>query len=140
MRETRCAVVTDGFYEWSGAAGASDRRPFFLHRPDDALILMAGLWRWRDTSDGFLQEFTIVTTPANATLAPIHGRMPAILEGDALPLWLNNPKIAPKELTALLEPAQDDLLEARPVSPAVNDVENDSPELLDEWRDPRTGQ
>jgi putative SOS response-associated peptidase YedK len=99
---------------------------------------MAGLWRWRNTADGYLQEFTIVTTPANLTLAPIHNRMPAILEGDALSLWLN-PKIEPKELSTLLEAARDDLLEARPVSPAVNDVKNDAPELLNEWRDPLAG-
>jgi putative SOS response-associated peptidase YedK len=43
LRETRCVVVSDGFYEWTGESGARDRRPFFLHRPDDALILMAGL-------------------------------------------------------------------------------------------------
>jgi putative SOS response-associated peptidase YedK len=134
LDKTRCVVVSDGFFEWTGTSGATNRRPFFLHRPDDALILMAGLWRWRNTADGYLQEFTIVTTPANSTLAPIHGRMPAILEGDALSLWLN-PKIEPKEPTTLLEPARDDLLEARPVSPAVNDVKNDTPELLNEWRD-----
>jgi putative SOS response-associated peptidase YedK len=61
--------------------------------------------------------------------------MPAILEGDALSLWLNS-KVEPEELTTLLEPARDDLLEARPVSPAVNDVKNDTPALLNEWRDP----
>jgi putative SOS response-associated peptidase YedK len=43
LRETRCVVVSDGFYEWSGASRTSDRRPFFLHRHDDALILTAGL-------------------------------------------------------------------------------------------------
>lgn len=138
VRETRCAVVTDGFFEWTGAAGSKDRRPFFLHRPDDELMLMAELWRWRNTRDGYLQEFTIVTTPANETLVPIHDRMPAILEGDALSLWLNR-KIDPNELLTVLEPARDDLLEARPVSPAVNDVKNDSPELLNEWGDDPAG-
>lgn len=139
LRQTRCVVVSDGFYEWTGTSGSRDRRAFWLHRPDDGLILMAGLWRWRDTGDGYLQEFTIVTTPANTRLAPIHNRMPAVLEGDTLSLWLN-PKIAPNELGAVLEPARDDLFEARPVSPAVNDVRNDGPELLNGWRDTASGQ
>jgi putative SOS response-associated peptidase YedK len=64
--------------------------------------------------------------------------MPPILEGDALSLWLNR-KIEPNELASLLEPARDDLLEVRPVSPAVNDVKNDHGELLDGWRDPLAG-
>jgi putative SOS response-associated peptidase YedK len=54
---------------------------FLSHRADDALILMAG---WRETAEGYLQKFTIVTTPADTTLAPVHERVLAILEGDAL--------------------------------------------------------
>jgi putative SOS response-associated peptidase YedK len=62
-------------------------------------------------------------------MAPIHDRMPAILEGDSLALWLN-PKTAAGDLRGLLAPARNDLLESRPVSPLVNSVKNDSPELL----------
>ena len=61
--------------------------------------------------------------------------MPAILEGDTLSLWLNR-KAESNELPSLLEPARDDLLEARPVSPAVNHVKNDSPELIIDWHAP----
>jgi putative SOS response-associated peptidase YedK len=56
---------------------------------------MAGLWQWHHDAEGYLQTFAIVTTAANATLAPIHDRMPAILEGDALALWLNPKTGAP---------------------------------------------
>src|SRR3954447_13374561 len=38
--DRRCAVVTDGFYEWT-----KDRRPFWFHRPDGGLILLAGLFQ-----------------------------------------------------------------------------------------------
>jgi putative SOS response-associated peptidase YedK len=74
LSESRCVVVSDGFYEWTGASKASDRRPFFLHRPDDDLILMAGLWRWRNTAEGYLQEFTIVTTPDTGGDSRPHAR------------------------------------------------------------------
>ncbi len=129
LQRTRCAVVADGFYEWSGPADSIDRRPFWFHRPDDGLILVAGLWQWRDMGEGYLQEFTIVTTAANSMLTPIHDRMPAILEGDALALWLS-PKSEMKDLPGLLAPASQDLLRLQPVSPLVNSVKNDSPELL----------
>jgi putative SOS response-associated peptidase YedK len=62
-------------------------------------------------------------------VAPIHDRMPAILEGDSLALWLN-PKAAGRDLEGLLHPARDELLERRGVSLAVNDAKNDGPELL----------
>jgi putative SOS response-associated peptidase YedK len=127
-RSARCVVISDGFYEWAGAKGPA-RQPYFFHRRGDALILMAGLWQWHQGEDGYLQTFAIVTTAANATIAPIHDRMPAILEGDDLALWLN-PQSAASVLPGLLAPAREDLLESRPASPLVNSVKNDGPELL----------
>jgi putative SOS response-associated peptidase YedK len=62
-------------------------------------------------------------------MAPIRDRMPAILEGDSLALWLN-PQSAAGDLQGLLAPAREDLLGSRPVSPLVNSVKNDGPELL----------
>jgi putative SOS response-associated peptidase YedK len=97
-RSARCAVISDGFYEWAGAKG-SKRQPYFFHRADDALILMAGLWGWTEVEAGYEQTFAIVTTTANAAVTPIHDRMPAILEGDSLALWLN-PKTAARDLPA----------------------------------------
>ena len=55
----------------------------FFHRPNDGLILMAGLWHWHHDAEGYGQTFVIVTTAANSTAAPIHDRMPAIVEGSA---------------------------------------------------------
>jgi putative SOS response-associated peptidase YedK len=123
----RCAVIADGFFEWAGTK--RNRQPYFFHRSDDALILMAGLWQWHQDEQGYLQTFAIVTTAANATMAPMHDWMPAILEGDSLALWLN-PRTAPGVLPGLLAPARDDLLVSRPVSPLINSVKNDGPELL----------
>jgi putative SOS response-associated peptidase YedK len=127
-RSARCAVISDGFYKWAGAKGPA-RQPYFFHRADDALILMAGLWQWHQDEEGYLQTFAIITTAANALIAPIHDRMPAILEGDDLALWLN-PKTAAGVLPGLLGPAREDLLESRPVSPLVNSVKNEGPDLL----------
>ena len=74
---------------WTGTKG-SKRQPYFFHRPDDDLILMAGLWQWTEVEIGYQQTFAIVTTAANAAVAPIHDRMPAILEGDSLAIWLKS--------------------------------------------------
>jgi putative SOS response-associated peptidase YedK len=42
-RGERCAVISDGLYEWAAVKGNA-RQPYFFHRPDDGLILIAGLW------------------------------------------------------------------------------------------------
>jgi putative SOS response-associated peptidase YedK len=128
LRSPRCAVISDGFYEWAGTKGSA-RQPYFFHRPDDNLILMAGLWQWTEVGESHQQTFAIVTTAANGAVSPIHDRMPAILEGDTLALWLS-PRTALGDLPGLLGPARDELLERRPVSMAVNDVKTDGPELL----------
>jgi putative SOS response-associated peptidase YedK len=91
---------------------------------------MAGLWHWHNDEEGYSQTFAIVTTAANATMGPIHDRMPAILEGDNLALWLNA-KTTVSDLRGLLAPAADNLLESRQVPPLVNSVKNDGPELVD---------
>jgi putative SOS response-associated peptidase YedK len=127
-RSARCAIISDGFYEWAGEKGSA-RQPYFFRRPDDGLILMAGLWQWYQSAKGYEQTFAIITTASNLVVAPIHDRMPAILEGDSLVLWLN-PATPTNDLPGLLGPTRDDLLGCRAVSPAVNDAKNDGPELL----------
>jgi putative SOS response-associated peptidase YedK len=128
-RSARCAVISDGFYEWAGAKG-STRQPYFFHRQDDGLILMAGLWQWYQSAEGYEQTFAVITTTPNAAVAPIHDRMPAILEGDDLALWLS-PKTGVRDLPGLLGAARDDLLKRRAISMAVNDAKNDGPELIE---------
>jgi putative SOS response-associated peptidase YedK len=117
-RGERSAVIADGFFEWAGEKG-SPRQPYFCHRADDRLILIAGLWQWSQVPQGYQQTFTIVTTWANARLAAIHDRMPAILEGDGLALWLN-PKTELQVVRALLAPAPDEVLELWKESALVN--------------------
>jgi putative SOS response-associated peptidase YedK len=77
-----------------------------------------------------LYSCTIVTTAANARLAAIHPRMPVILEPDDWQRWLDG-ATPPTALRALLRPAAEGLLTAYAVSPTVNSVRNNGPELLD---------
>jgi putative SOS response-associated peptidase YedK len=50
-RSARCAIISDGFYEWAGEKGSA-RQPYFFRRPDDGLILIAGLWQWYQSAKG----------------------------------------------------------------------------------------
>jgi putative SOS response-associated peptidase YedK len=59
----RCAIITDGFYEWSGPKEA--RQPHWFHRPDHALVILAGMWKWQELPEGGLtQNFVVLTTGA----------------------------------------------------------------------------
>ena len=61
----RCLVIADGWYEWTGAKGAKERR---LFTPKDGEPLtFGGLWdRCKSSDIGEIKSFTIVTQPTGA--------------------------------------------------------------------------
>jgi putative SOS response-associated peptidase YedK len=129
FQKRRCVVPADGFFEWTGPKTA--RQPTWFHREDSRLLLFAGLYEaWQKEQGEWETTFTILTTSANAVLESYHDRMPVILADRDADDWMDPRAPAPRALKRLLVPAPDDLLIATPVSPEVNNVDNDSPELL----------
>jgi len=85
-RARRCLIVVDGFYEWR--AEADGKQPFYLSRRDGGPMVMAAIWQDWAHADQRLSSCALVTASANADLAPIHHRMPVILEKNDWALWL----------------------------------------------------
>lgn len=133
----RCLVPADGFYEWKkvGGSGTKARKqPMYVCRTDGAPLALAGLWSvWRgpDRDQDPLRSATIITTDANARIADIHDRMPAILPEDAWDAWLDRDNDDVESLQELLVPAPDELLTVSPVSIEVNNVRNRGSQLID---------
>src|ERR1700719_1271672 len=126
FQKRRCVVPADGFFEWTGAKTA--RQPTWFHREDGGLILFAGLYEaWQKEQGVWQTTFTILTTSANRLLESYRDRMPVILADVDAEDWMDPRTPA---LKRLLVPAPGWLLSATPVSPDVNNVDNDSPELL----------
>ncbi len=141
----RCLLPADGYYEWyagtGGTAQQSSKRPpkqpFFIRPADGSVLAMAGLYEvWRDPSrtdddpHAWLWSCTVITTAARDGLGQIHDRMPMIVDRDRRAEWLDPSRTDAAELTALLDPASADELEAYPVSRAVNNVRNNDPTLI----------
>lgn len=132
----RCIVPADAFYEWrrerDPATGRTIRSdPFAVRRSDGEPLALAGLWSsWRDPETAArLYTCTILTTDPNELVARIHDRMPVILDPTDWDAWLAEATPA-ADLRALLRPAPAEPLDAYAVSPAVNNVRNEGPELL----------
>ncbi len=123
----RCLILADGFYEWQ--VGDGTKRAFHITRSDGAPFAFAGLWAiWRHER-AEVRSCAIITTASNRSVAPLHDRMPVILDPDAEAVWLD-PSAPRPLLMQLLRPLGDAETHLRPVGPAVNDARYDGPECL----------
>ena len=131
FRRKRCLVPVDGFYEWHREG--TRRQPFAIARADARPLALAGLWSgWRDpAADRVVRTFTIITTLPNDQLAALHDRMPVVVPEEAWSRWLDPGFHDPAELNGLFEPSDEVALRIWPVSPLVNNVRNDGPELFE---------
>jgi putative SOS response-associated peptidase YedK len=123
LRQGRCAVPVDGFYEWEGPASA--RWPSWFHRGDGALLWLAAL---AAPEPAGRLGFSILTTPAVEPVVRLHDRMPVILAPGQVAAWLAAGEAPPIPL------AEPGLLAARPVSARVNAIVNDDSACLEPRR------
>jgi putative SOS response-associated peptidase YedK len=83
----RCILPVGGWVEWTGPPRRRTR--WTIDAPGAAIIAVAAVWdRWRAPGGAEVLSLATVTCAPNADVAPVHDRMPAILEPDAWPLWL----------------------------------------------------
>ena len=129
FRKRRCLVIADGFYEWQRAG--ERKQPMWISRKDRLPFAFAGLWEhWKPAEGESLETCAIITTEPNDLMAPIHNRMPVLLDPASFDQWLD--LAAPVEpLRALLRPCPGEELQTYPVSPLVNNPRNNAPQLLD---------
>jgi putative SOS response-associated peptidase YedK len=119
FRKRRCLVPADGFFEWVVTSGK--KQPIWFHREDGHLFGFAALWRD--------DEFTILTTKPNSLVAPVHDRMPVVIDPSSYAAWLD-PRVPPalaRELCATTLPSG---WRADAVNPRVNNVANDDADCI----------
>ncbi len=125
----RCLVPANGFYEWQAETGRTKTPQWVSHRDGDP-IAFAGIWYAAQSQDEGQGICVIITTAANALVAPIHERMPVILPPEQFDRWLSD-RTEPDALLELLNSRDWPEMAVREVSPAVNRVANDGPHLID---------
>lgn len=141
----RCLLPADGFYEWYAPEGSDPsakgaakvkKQPFFLHRADGGLLVMAGIYEiWRDpTKDrsddsAWLRTCSVITTQATDAAGHIHDRMPMVISRGAIDAWLDPGLTDPQTALDLLGVTEADALAAYAVSTEVNSVKNNDPSL-----------
>jgi putative SOS response-associated peptidase YedK len=125
LRTRRCVIPADAFYEWDRTT--KPRQPYAIGPARESeMLALAGIW---SPIHGELPTAAILTTTPNELVAPLHSRMPVILDREALDAWLD-PAAEHGLINSLLAPAPAESLRMWPVSTAVNKVDVDGPELL----------
>lgn len=112
-------VPASGFYEWAG--GGAGRRPFYVHRTDDAPLLLAALAGGPPGAP----VVSLLTCAPNRFMARLHDRMPVVLEPDAARTWLR----AGPGWEDLVRPAPE-VLDGHAVGKEVGDVRAEGPGLI----------
>jgi putative SOS response-associated peptidase YedK len=126
----RCIVPASGFYEWKQEAGR--KQPYYVSLPDEATFALAGLYdEFADKAGELIASYTIVTTTPNHLMATLHNRMPVILPRADEEEWLSREVTDQHQVERLLVPYPAAAMTAWPVSPAVNNVRNDTPRLIE---------
>jgi len=129
LQNRRCLVPASGFYEWKRSGKTS--LPHYIHRKDDALVALAGLYDlWRSPDNTVKKTFVIVTTEPNTLVSRYHDRMPAILRSEDEETWLLQQPLDAETLRKVLTPYPAGELEAYAVSRKVNDPASKGAELI----------
>lgn len=123
----RCLVLADGFYEWQ--AREDGKHPMRVQMPGAEPFAFAGLWEVWERHGRRIESCTILTRAANAFIAPIHDRMPVILDEAGRGAWMDG-AAGREDLLALLRDAVPPELEAYEVSTLVNNPHNDVEDCL----------
>jgi putative SOS response-associated peptidase YedK len=126
----RCLVPATGFYEWDKST--KPHNPYYFRIKGDKIFSFAGLFDiWTDPLDKKEHySYTVITTSANSIVKPVHPRMPVILAKENEETWLEPDFVTKDRLAELLRPYPENEMEVNQVSNKVNNINQDSPDLI----------
>lgn len=136
FRSRRCLIPFTGWFEWR--AEGRRKQPYHVTLKSGPFAV-AGLWEVSRRAARPITSCTVVTCPANDTVAEYHPkrRMPAILHPDDWGAWLDTATVAPEFAGELLRPWPDSDMAVHAVDP-VHVNAGDTPLAVEPW-EPEAG-
>ena len=122
IRNKRCLILVDGFYEWRHIGRKT--YPYHINLKSNEPFTIAGIWdSWTDPASGeVIKTCSVITTSANSLLEKVHNtrkRMPVILKKEYETKWLED-GLTDDEIKSMLLPYDADAMTAYPVAKKVN--------------------
>jgi putative SOS response-associated peptidase YedK len=138
LKQRRCLIPADGFYEWLGKSGS--KQPYYFHLPPGEPFAFAGLYEvWEDKEAppeaGPYKSCTIITTDASEAVKDIHNRMPLILTPEFFKDWLDPENKQLDRIEQIVKSGFVSDLKCYPVSKLVNQVGNNKKECMEPLKD-----
>ena len=120
IKNNRCLVVANGYYEWKREK--ISKQPYYFTRLDNQTMFFAGIYKD--------DQFVIITMKANSNVINIHHRQPVIINEEDLNNFFN----LKKEGTSFLKSYKAPELKFYPVSKNVNKPINNTKELIEKLK------
>jgi putative SOS response-associated peptidase YedK len=97
LQQRRAVVPVDGFWMWHEIEGTDV--PFYFRARGGEPLYLAAIWDDSDVED----RLALVSVEANRLVEPLGARMPAVLRGDAVDLWLDEEIVNSRVLLKALQ-------------------------------------
>jgi len=124
LKFRRCLIPADGFYEWKRTG--TSKQPYCFEVDDGELFAFAGLWDgWKNADGQWVKTCSILTPVPNAVTAPVHDRMPVILDRESYDLWLDPGMTNVQVVSEVLKPYGARIMRSYPISMWINYAAND---------------
>ena len=128
LRQRRCLILADGFYEWMQTPNG--KVPFYFHLKQMVPFFFAGIWNYSDHKGELLPSCAILTVSANDLIRPMHERMPAILSLEDYRKWLLWDMYDKTDLLQNLGPFPGSEMDCYRISDKVNSTTYDAPDCI----------
>jgi putative SOS response-associated peptidase YedK len=128
LKQRRCLILADGFYEWKKEG--KQKQPFRFGLKNKKSFAFAGLWESWNKGGKSITSCTIITTKPNEVTEKVHDRMPVILPENRIGMWLDRSIENTGELKKLLVPYEAGEMDSYAVSTVINSAKNEGKELI----------
>ena len=131
LESKRCLIPADGFYCWK--AFGNKKYPYFFSLPAFPVFAFAAIWdTWQAPNGEKFDSFAIITREIGTINSSKEGaaRFPIILDPKHYVMWLQQKKVTAETLLPLLQGDQSIQLQVFPVSTAVNNPKNNTPQCV----------
>ncbi|GAA6135609.1 SOS response-associated peptidase [Oceaniserpentilla sp. 4NH20-0058] len=116
FKHKRCLIPASSYIEWKSENGRKQAYEVF----SDVPLLFAGMW---DEWNGEITSCAMITTQASEVLAPIHQRMPVMLNSVKAKQWINM-EISSNDLKSWLQADLDMPMYYHMIDNSIGNVHN----------------